>query len=144
VEIEIPADLPFIPMDGLLMEQVLINLLENAARYTLPEAAIKITARTNDKTCIVEVSDTGPGLAKGEEERIFEKFYRGIRSEQGAGGRHGAGLGLAICRAVVEAHGGTIRAENQPRGGARFEIIIPLEGRPPSVLAALPTELASA
>ena len=73
VEIEIPADFPLIPMDGLLMEQVLINLLENAARYTLPDAAIKITARTNDKTCIVEVSDTGPGLAKGEEER--GRFY---------------------------------------------------------------------
>ena len=144
VEIEIPADLPLILMDGLLMEQVLINLLENAARYTPTEAAIKIHARANDKACIVEVSDTGPGLAKGEEERIFEKFYRGIRSEQGARGRHGAGLGLAICRAIVQAHGGTIRAENQPRGGARFEITIPLEGRPPSVTAALPTELASA
>lgn len=144
VEIDIPAYLPLIPMDGLLMEQVLINLLENAARYTPPEAAIRITAHCTANECLLEVSDSGPGLAKGEEERIFEKFYRGIRSQQGAGSRHGAGLGLAICRAIVEAHRGKIRAENQPGGGARFEITLPLEGSPPSVPEAVPLELASA
>ncbi|MFN0019842.1 MAG: DUF4118 domain-containing protein [Pirellulaceae bacterium] len=144
VEIDIPADLPLIPMDGLLMEQVLINLLENAARYTPPEAAIKITARTTAKECILEVSDNGPGLAKGEEERIFEKFYRGCESQRPGDHRRGAGLGLAICRAIVQAHGGTIRAENQPRGGARFLLSIPLEGPPPGVHATLPLEMASA
>ena len=136
VEIEIPPEFPLVPMDGLLMEQVLVNLLENAVRYTPPEAAIKVTARSTSKECLVEVSDTGPGLAKGEEERIFEKFYRGVRSQQGGDNQRGAGLGLAICKAIVQAHGGSIRADNQPTGGARFEFSIPLEGQPPGVPAA--------
>jgi two-component system, OmpR family, sensor histidine kinase KdpD len=143
VEIEIPANLPLVPMDGLLMEQVLINLLENAARYTPPDAAIKITARASAKECILEVSDNGPGLAKGEEEKIFEKFYRGSESQRPGDHRRGAGLGLAICRAIAQAHGGTIRAENQLRGGTRFLLSIPLEGPPPGVPATLQLEMAN-
>jgi two-component system sensor histidine kinase KdpD len=113
-------------MDDVLVEQVLINLLENAARYTPPGTEIDVRAWADDGRAMVEVADRGPGLAAGDESRIFEKFYRRADPQS-----RGAGLGLAICRAIVEAHGGRIWAENRADGGAAFRFFLPIEGEPP-------------
>ncbi|HJT23412.1 MAG TPA: ATP-binding protein, partial [bacterium] len=124
VATDLPEDLPMLPLDSLLMEQVFINLLENAVKYTPDGSAIHISAHAKQTFLEVSVLDSGPGLQKGDEEKIFEKFYRGkTPSEQG-----GVGLGLAICRAVVEAHGGRIWAENRQEGGASFRFTLPITG----------------
>lgn len=114
----IPSDLPLLRLDGILMEQALINLIENAARHGGRNAQILISARREGQSVILTVADDGPGFAPGQEEEIFEKFRRG--------GASGFGLGLAICRAVVTAHGGTIRAENIAPTGAQFTIELPI------------------
>jgi len=124
VEVALPEDLPLISVDGLLLEQVLVNLLENAARYTPPGTSISITAARQAETLSLVVRDHGPGLAKGEEERLFEKFYQS--PDRRPDSRRGVGLGLAICRAIIEAHHGTITARNTEPNGALFEIHLPL------------------
>jgi two-component system, OmpR family, sensor histidine kinase KdpD len=135
VSVAIPDDLPLVLIDGALMEQVLVNLLENAIKYTPEETAIEITARFEKGQVVVEVADRGPGLPAEEVERIFEKFYRG----PDAGARGGVGLGLSICRGIIEAHGGEIRAANRENGGAAFRFTISAGGAPPS-LAGMDTE----
>lgn len=117
----LPETLPMVLVDGLLVEQLLANLLENALKYTPPGSPIEISAARDGDFVRVDVSDHGPGLEAGSQERVFEKFYRGKRNTQ----RNGAGLGLAICRGVVEAHGGRIWVENRPEGGARFSFTLP-------------------
>jgi two-component system sensor histidine kinase KdpD len=119
---QIPPDLPLVPMDGLLMEQVLINLLDNALKYTPDKTPIHLSAWTEGARLGVRISDRGPGLPLGDLDHLFEKFYRGAQKEK----RSGAGLGLAICKGIVQIHGGTIRALNQTVGGAVFEFYIPL------------------
>ena len=126
VHTDVAKDLPLIPMDDVLVEQVLINLLENAVKYTPAGTAIDVRAWAEDDQVMVEVADRGPGLAAGDESRIFEKFYRGAAPDS-----RGAGLGLAICRAIVEAHGGRIWAQNRPDGGAVFRFSLPVDGTPP-------------
>ncbi|PWB80603.1 MAG: two-component system sensor histidine kinase KdbD, partial [Candidatus Methylomirabilota bacterium] len=128
VSTRLPADLPFIPIDDLLLEQVLINLLDNAIKHAPDDSPLEITAWAAPEAVTVEVADRGPGLPPGDEERVFEKFYRGpgLRSR-------GAGLGLAICRGIVEAHGGRMWAENRPGGGVAFRFAIPLIGTPPEM-----------
>ncbi len=128
VSVHLPEDLPLVPLDGILIEQVLINLLENAAKHTPPGIAVRLTAEEREGAVIVAVTDTGPGIPPGEESRIFEKFCRGT-----AAGLGGAGLGLAICRGIVEAHGGRIWAENCNEKGAAFLFTLPLAGIPPRV-----------
>jgi two-component system sensor histidine kinase KdpD len=118
--IELPPDLPLIPCDGLLIEQVLRNLLENAVKYTPDGTDITLSAAADEQEVLVTVADVGPGIPPGDVERIFEKFVRGRH----AGG--GVGLGLAICRGIVAAHGGRIRAENRPGGGALFSFTLPI------------------
>ncbi|WP_165252045.1 sensor histidine kinase [Paludisphaera soli] len=130
VEVSIPADLPLLLLDGLLLEQMFVNLLENAARYTPAGATVWITARPEARWLVVTVADDGPGLPPGSEERIFEKFERGAPS---ADAGRGSGLGLAICRAVAKVHGGSITAENRPGGGVQFRIRLPLPENPPKV-----------
>jgi two-component system, OmpR family, sensor histidine kinase KdpD len=127
VTTDLPADLPPAPLDGALIEQVLINLLENAAKYTPQGSAIDIRAHADASELVVEVNDHGPGLPPGDEERIFEKFYRasGQRAE-GSGAERGSGLGLTICRGMVQAHGGRIWATNRADGGATFAFALPL------------------
>jgi two-component system sensor histidine kinase KdpD len=126
VQVSIPADLPLVCIDGMLIEQVLINLLENALRYTPAGSPIEISATAGEAQVTVEVADRGAGLLPGEAERIFEKFRRGT------GGRaEGTGLGLTICRGFVAAHGGRIWAENRPGGGARFRFDLPIDQAPP-------------
>jgi two-component system sensor histidine kinase KdpD len=123
----LPPDLPLVPIDGVLVEQVFINLIENAIKYTPAGTPIEIEARRGEGEVIVEVLDRGPGFAPGEEERVFEKFYRGEGAAAG-----GAGLGLAICRGVVAAHGGAVRASPRPGGGAVLRFTLPLDGTPPA------------
>ena len=120
VRVDLPEDLPVIPMDAVLIEQVFMNLLENAVRHTPLESRIEISASVEPGAVKVSVSDQGPGLKEEDMERVFDKFYRGSDSQ-------GSGLGLAICRAIVLAHGGRIWAENKPDGGAIFQFTLPLE-----------------
>jgi len=122
-------DLPLIPLDSVLIEQVLINLLENAIKYTPAGSPIEIAASAAPEAVTVEIADRGPGLPPGDEQRIFEKFYRA----RSADGRRGAGLGLTICRGIIVAHGGRIWAENRAGGGAIFRFTLPLDGIPPSI-----------
>ena len=131
VHTDVAKDLPLTPMDDVLVEQVLINLLENAVKYTPAGTAIDVRAWAEDDRVMVEVADRGPGLAAGDESRIFEKFYRGAAPDS-----RGAGLGLAICRAILEAHGGRIWAQNRPDGGAVFRFSLPVDGTPPRLEAA--------
>ncbi len=130
LETILPANLPLVPFDDVLVQQVLINLLENALKFSPPDSPITISAAATAKELLVTVADRGPGLKPGDEQRIFEKFYRG----QVTRGRVGVGLGLAICRGIVELHGGRIWAENRPEGGAIFRFTLPIVGRPPEVV----------
>lgn len=119
---------PLVFADPVLFEQLLFNLLENAAKYTPPGTCIEISARRSDDTLELRVSDDGPGFsAHVDPESLFEKFQRG-RSEGAVGG---VGLGLAICRAIAHAHGGGIRAERVPTGGAAFVVTLPLPADAP-------------
>ncbi|UQA55586.1 sensor histidine kinase [Polyangium aurulentum] len=129
VTASLPEDLPLVPLDGVLMGQVLFNLLDNAVKYTPRGSPIDISARVEKDRMIIEVADRGPGLPAGAEERLFDKFFRGPGGKRTAG----TGLGLAICRGIVQAHGGTITAEQRPGGGAIFRIALPLGEAPPSV-----------
>jgi two-component system, OmpR family, sensor histidine kinase KdpD len=129
VTASLPPDGPLVPLDSVLIEQVLINLLENAIKYTPPGSPIELSAAGAHDAVTVTVADRGPGIPPGDEQRVFEKFYR-ARSGNGSGG---VGLGLTICRGIVEAHGGRIWVENRPDGGAMFHFTLPLEGTPPPV-----------
>lgn len=133
VKVDIPAGLPLVRADGILLEQVFINLLENAARYCPSGSQISITAQISSSSLFILVSDNGPGLAPGTEQRIFEKFFRGNGQAGHPDATRGSGLGLAICRAVVQLHGGTIAAANRPTGGAEFTIRLPLDKNAPQV-----------
>jgi two-component system sensor histidine kinase KdpD len=124
----LPDDLPLVPIDSTLIEQVLVNLLENAVKYTPPHTEIELSAWQEGSAVVVELADRGPGVPSGDEERIFDKFYRARPATAG-----GVGLGLAICRTIIEAHGGRIWAINRPEGGASFRFTLPLDGEPPSV-----------
>jgi two-component system sensor histidine kinase KdpD len=130
---DLAPDLPLIPLDGVLIEQVLVNLLENALRYSNAGSPLDISARAENDGVVVSVGDRGPGLAQGEEERVFDKLFRG--SASATSGERGAGLGLAIARAIVSAHGGRIWAENRFRGGASFSFLLPLGESPPDLSA---------
>jgi two-component system sensor histidine kinase KdpD len=120
VAVDVPAELPLVPCDAVLVEQVLINLLENAARHGAPGAKVELRARAMDAHVEICVMDGGPGIPEGQEEKIFEKFYS---ARQGQGG---IGLGLTICRGIVVAHGGRIWAQNRNTGGAEFCFTVPL------------------
>jgi two-component system sensor histidine kinase KdpD len=125
VTTRVPPDLPLVPMDDVLIEQVLLNLLDNAVKYTPAGTPIEIIATATDRSITIEVADRGPGLPVGAEEKVFEKFYRVDRAAAG-----GAGLGLAICRGIVQAHGGRIWAQNLPGGGVAFLFTLPLGAAP--------------
>jgi two-component system sensor histidine kinase KdpD len=123
VMVDIPADLPLVRVDAVLIGQALGNLLENAARHTPPGTLVRLRAERKDAELVVSVEDFGPGIAEGEVERVFAKFHRG-----GAAG--GVGLGLAICRAIVRLHGGKAWAEQLPGGGSAFRFSLALETPP--------------
>jgi two-component system sensor histidine kinase KdpD len=129
VILDLQPDLPLVSIDGVLFEQVLTNLIENAHKYSADGLPIEIHAAIAGTTLRLEVADRGPGLPSGEEIRVFEKFHRGSNTRAVPG----AGLGLSICQGIVEAHGGTISAANRDGGGATFTVRLPLEGEPPIV-----------
>jgi two-component system sensor histidine kinase KdpD len=122
VKTSIPADLPLVPFDAILIEQVLINLLENATKYSPAGSPIEIAARSSEGEVEVEVADRGPGISRQDAERVFDKFYR-VREGEGGG----VGLGLTICRGIVSAHGGRIWVTERSGGGAAFRFTLPLD-----------------
>ncbi|MBF0181271.1 MAG: DUF4118 domain-containing protein [Magnetococcales bacterium] len=128
VVIDLPPDLPLLELDDALMERVFNNLLENAAKHTPPGSRITLSAWQEGEFVRVAVRDNGPGLPPGLEKKLFEKFTRGSKESAVAG----FGLGLAIVRFIVEAHGGTVWAENQADGGAGFHLRLPV-GNPPAL-----------
>jgi len=128
LKVHLAPDLPLLEFDAVLMERVLFNILENAQKYTPPGSAIEIGATLKNEQIEIAVDDNGPGLPAGMEEEIFQKFTRGQKEST----TPGVGLGLAICRAIIEAHHGRIWAEKSPLGGARFVFSLPL-GIPPVV-----------
>lgn len=128
IQIHVQPDLPLVQADFVLMEQVIVNLLDNACSYTPPGTPITIEAKTSGQYVEVAVSDAGKGIPSDSIERIFEKFYRLPGTPTG-----GTGLGLSISRGLTEAHGGTLTAENLREGGARFTLRLPLNSSPPPV-----------
>ncbi len=128
IKVSLDDNLPLVYIDSVLMERVIYNLLENSAKYTPVGSWIEVGARVSATAIEVWVDDNGPGLPVGKEEIIFKKFERG----QAEGVTRGVGLGLAICRSIIEAHGGKIYAENRPQGGARFIFTLP-KGNPPQL-----------
>lgn len=133
LKLAVPHDLPLLRFDSALIERVLVNLVENAAKYTLEGSRIVVSAQDGETELRVCVSDNGPGLGVATE-RVFNKFWRANPE----GNTAGVGLGLSICRSIIEAHGGRIWAENRPEGGASFCFSLPREaGDNPGTL---PTE----
>jgi two-component system sensor histidine kinase KdpD len=123
----IPADVPLVALDPVLVQQLFVNLLENAAKYTPPGSEIEIRAGREGGTLVVEVADRGPGIPLGDEERVFERFHRGPHA-----GVRGVGLGLPIARAIAQAHGGRLVAASRPGGGAAFRLTLPIGAEPPT------------
>jgi len=128
VAIQIADDVPLIFVDDVLLEEVFINLLENVVKYTPVGTPVEIVANRAEGRLSISIRDRGPGFVPGDEERIFQKFYRG-KTE----GARGVGLGLAICRVIINAHGGTISAHNSAVGGAVVKIELPMQPAPPEI-----------
>lgn len=122
VRIDIPQNMPEIPMDFTLMMRVFVNLVDNAVKYSNQDAPIAITAQLMESEIKIEVKDKGFGIPDEDITRIFDKFYRAVKPRQVTG----TGLGLSICKGIVEAHGGRIFAENNSDKGAVFTVILPL------------------
>ena len=127
VTLDVPDDLPPVELDYMEVDQVLTNLIENAVRYTPPESPIEISARVEGNEMVVSVADRGPGIPPDDLARIFDKFYRVKSIRTKSPQAPGSGLGLAVSRGMVEAHGGRIWAENRPGGGAIFRFTLPIE-----------------
>jgi len=121
-QINISPNLPLIPMDSVLMAQVMVNVLDNALKYSPPGGMIEVAARIREKELEIEVADQGPGIPEEHLTQIFNKFFRVTRAD----GTSGTGLGLAISKGIVEAHGGKIRAENRSGGGTKIVFTLPL------------------
>jgi two-component system sensor histidine kinase KdpD len=122
IKIDIPANLPLISMDSVLMAQVLINLLDNAMKYSPPDGTVEVSARIRENWLEIEVADRGPGIPEEYLTQVFNKFFRLSHNEEVSG----TGLGLAISKGIIEAHGGKIWAENRPGGGSRIIFTLPL------------------
>ncbi|MFN8497157.1 MAG: sensor histidine kinase KdpD [Anaerolineae bacterium] len=137
IDVDVAPNLPMLHLDFVLMEQVLVNLLDNAAKFSAAATTIRIAAQQDGKAVQVEVMDEGPGVPPDDLAKIFDKFHR----VQG-GDRRGAGtgLGLSICQGIIEAHGGTIEADNRASGGAVFRVTLPVNGGPPAMRQELERE----
>lgn len=127
----LPDDLPLLWIDAVLIEQVLVNLIENSAKYSLATSPIDISSQIENGCCLLRVADYGAGIPHGQEQKIFEKFHRAVSETD----QSGVGLGLALCKSIVEAHGGAIEVRNRPGKGAEFTLSLPL--REPPRLSAL-------
>ncbi len=123
IQVQVPADMPLVPLDFVSTVQVLVNLFDNAVKYAPADQPIEVTVRTRRTQMELQVADRGPGIPADDLERIFERFYR--FPHPGSAG--GTGLGLSICQAIVEVHHGTITAQNRAGGGACFTVTLPLE-----------------
>lgn len=123
IYIHVPKEIPLIPIDKVLLEGVFLNLLDNAMKFGPADQAIEISAMLGDNKVIVAFADRGPGIINDEVSKLFEKFYKGRMLTT----KRGLGLGLAICRMIIEAHGGIIWAENRDGGGAIFKFSLPLQ-----------------
>ena len=135
VETLVDGVLPLVFVDAVLIEQLLVNLIDNAAKYSPPDKPIVVAARSVVGGVELEVSDEGRGFVDGDEKRVFDLFYRGsdVRSD-----RRGTGIGLAICRAIAEVHGGRIEASNRAGGGAVVKVFLPCDETPPAVVEQIP------
>ena len=122
VSVQLAPELPLVSMDMVLMTQVLVNLLENGLKYSPADSPLEVTANLDADQLVLEVLDRGPGLPEDDVQRVFEKFYRLPVPE----GVSGTGLGLSICKGIIEAHRGTIRAENRSGGGLRIVCRLPV------------------
>ena len=125
----LPPELGLVPLDSVLIEQVLVNLLENVVKYTPAQSPVTITGKLHEASVEIEVADRGPGIARDDITRIFDKFVRSRHDSRGAG------LGLTICRGIVVAHGGRIWVEERQGGGASFRFTLPVVGEPPTLAA---------
>jgi two-component system sensor histidine kinase KdpD len=130
IETHIDEGLPLIHVDSILMEQLLVNLIDNATKYSPQDSIIEISARHTKGIVELEVKDRGRGFVAGDEERVFDLFYRGNSAPPD---QRGTGIGLAICRAITEVHGGQIEACNRPGGGAIVRVMLPNVDPPPQV-----------
>ncbi|MFL5749410.1 MAG: sensor histidine kinase, partial [Chloroflexota bacterium] len=130
VRVELPSDLPPVSGDPVLLDAVVSNLIENAARHAPAPAALAVTGRTSDAVVELAVDDAGPGVPREDVDRLFEKFFRVDRP--GEGSRRGMGIGLAVVRGLTDAMGGRVVAEPSPLGGLRVVVSLPIGGEPPS------------
>lgn len=128
IQITLEESLPLLAMDEVLMQNVFLNLFENCIKYTPSNSPVDVEAKQESETLVIRVMDRGPGLKPGEQDSIFTKFYRSKSNSK----QHGFGLGLAICKAIVDLHGGKISAENRDGGGAIFSISIPIDMNQPN------------
>jgi two-component system, OmpR family, sensor histidine kinase KdpD len=128
IRISVAESLPLLRADQGLLEQVLVNILNNAAVHAAGATEVSIVAQAEKQECLITVSDNGPGIPADDTERIFGKFYRSPGTRSG-----GTGLGLSIARGIMAAHGGTIACSNRPGGGAQFVLRLPLGSPPPAV-----------
>jgi len=137
VQVNIPPDAALAPFDGTLIGQVLVNLIENAAKHTPAATPIEINVSKIEHGVEVEVADAGPGVPEGHEHAIFEKFHRVSNTSVGMG------IGLTICRGIVTAHGGRIWYEHGKKGGSSFRFVLPREGEAPPIggLPELPSDV---
>ncbi|MBS3908555.1 MAG: sensor histidine kinase KdpD [Actinobacteria bacterium] len=126
IRIDIPAELPLVRADFSLIEQVIVNLLYNAAKYSPAGSQISVAARKADETIQVSIADRGPGIAEEDRDRVFDKFYRLYSPEHVSG----TGLGLSICKGLIEVHGGRIWVDAAPEGGSVFTFTLPIEKQP--------------
>lgn len=136
VKFAIGDQLPMVRVDGVLIELLLVNVLENAMHYTPAGSPIEVSAEVVDGRLLIAIADRGPGLGDEERNRVFEKFYRGPAHR--TDGSCGSGLGLAIGAAIAALHGGTMFAENRADGGARFTLALPIEDQPPDLDDSVP------
>jgi two-component system sensor histidine kinase KdpD len=127
LKIQIEQGLPLVKADLTLIEQVLVNILDNAAKHSPPGSKISLYSRREGDSLRVAIADQGAGIPEGDRERIFDKFYRIYSPHQVSG----TGLGLSICKGIVEAHGGRIWVETRPGGGSVFVFTLPLNESPP-------------
>ena len=128
--IHIPQELPLVKADCVLLEQVLVNLLDNACKYSAKDGEIVITASQEETMVQVAVADRGTGIPREDLAQIFDKFYR-VQQPKSVSG---TGLGLSICKGIIEAHGGNIRAENRPGGGTIMTFAIPFGKQPEKLM----------
>ncbi len=131
IETHLDEQLPLVHVDSILMEQLLVNLIDNATKYSPEDSTIEVSASNSGTSIVFEVADHGRGFEAGDEQLVFDLFYRGSSAKPD---QRGTGIGLAICRAIAEVHGGKIEAQNRPDGGAVVRVTLPCTEAPPQVV----------